>query len=75
MCAGSWNTFDDLSSRVRVSNETEYLNLYVFHMIVGMNESISLPQTYANVNVRLMVKNVTWIKIGMTINVSVSAKI
>ena len=39
MCAGSCSTLDDLSSRVCVSNKTEDLNLHVFNMTAGINES------------------------------------
>ena len=36
--AGSCNTRDDLSNKVCLPNETEYLNLNVFNMITGINE-------------------------------------
>ena len=39
MCAGSCNTLDDLSGRVCVPNEGEDLNLHVFNITTGMNES------------------------------------
>ena len=38
-CAESCNTLDDLSNRVCVSNKTEDLNIHVFNMITGNNES------------------------------------
>ena len=38
-CVGSCNTLNDLSNKVRVSNKTEDLNLSVFNMITGINES------------------------------------
>ena len=41
-CAGSYNTLDDLSSRICVPNETEDLNLHVFNMITGINKSRAL---------------------------------
>ena len=43
-CAGSCNTVDDLSSRVCVPNETEDLNLDIFNMITGINESKTLTK-------------------------------
>ena len=71
-CIGSCNTLDDLSNRVWVPNKIEHLNLNVFNMIIGINESkISTKRYHASVNLSLMVENVTKI----TINVSVSAKI
>ena len=38
-CFGSCNTLNDLSNKVCVSNKTEDLNLSVFNMITGINES------------------------------------
>ena len=38
-CTGSCNTLNDLSNKVCVSNKTEALNLNVFNMITGINES------------------------------------
>ena len=38
-CNGSCITFNDLSSRICVLNKAEYVNLNVFNMITGMNES------------------------------------
>ena len=56
----SYNTFDGLSNRVCVGNETEDLNLHVFNMIAGTNVSRTLKIIYhANVNVSLMVENIT----------------
>ena len=37
-CFGNCNTFDDLSNRVCVSNETENLDLNVFNIITRINE-------------------------------------
>ena len=54
-----------------VSNEIEDLNLHVFNMITGISESITLINIYhENLNVSLIVKNVTGIKSGITISVS-----
>ena len=41
-CAGSCNTLNDLSNKIRVTNKTEDLNLNVFNMITGINESKTL---------------------------------
>ena len=38
-CMGSFNTLNDLSSKVCVPNKTEDLNLSAFNMITGINES------------------------------------
>ena len=40
----SRDTLDDPSSRVSVPNETEDLNLHVFNMITGINESKTLAK-------------------------------
>ena len=40
-CVGSCNTLNDLSSKVYVPNKTEDLNLSMFNMITGRNESKS----------------------------------
>ena len=37
-CGGSYNTLEDLFSRICVSNKTEGVNLKVFNMIKGINE-------------------------------------
>ena len=41
-CAGSCNTLNDLPNRVCVPNKTKDLNLSVFNMIAGINESKTL---------------------------------
>ena len=38
-CVGSCNTLNDLCNKVCVPNKTEYLNLSVFNLITGINES------------------------------------
>ena len=38
-CVGSCNTLNDLSNKVCVPSKTEDLNLSVFNMITGINES------------------------------------
>ena len=41
-CIGSCNTLNNLSNKVCVPNKTEDLNLSVFNMITGINESKTL---------------------------------
>ena len=41
---GSCNTLNDLSNRICVPNKTEGLNLNVFNMIAGINESKTLTK-------------------------------
>ena len=43
-CTGSFNTLNDLSSKVCVPDKTEDLNLNVFSMITGINESKTLTK-------------------------------
>ena len=59
-----------------VANETEDLNLHVFEMVAGINESRTLTKHiyHANVNVSSIVKNVTRIKSGIAISLGVSLK-
>ena len=38
-CVGSCNTLNDLSNKVCVPNKTEDLNIHVFNMVIGKNES------------------------------------
>ena len=38
-CVGSCNTLNDLSSKLCVPNKAEDLNLSIFNMITGINES------------------------------------
>ena len=44
ICVGSCNTLNNLSNKVCVSNETEDLNLSMFNMIKGINESKTLTK-------------------------------
>ena len=63
-CAGSCNTLDDLSNKVCTQNEIEDLELHVFIMTTEINKSRTLTKHISsNVNVSLMIKNVTGIKI------------
>ena len=69
---GSCNTLNDLSNKVCVPNKTEDLNIQVFKMITGKNESrkdISCKCKY-----KLMEENVIQIKSEIMINVDVSVK-
>ena len=43
-CVGSCNNLNDLSNKVCVPNKTEDLNLNVFNMITGINESKRLTK-------------------------------
>ena len=43
-CVGSCNTLNDLSNKVCVPNKTEDLNLSLFNMITGINESKTLTK-------------------------------
>ena len=43
-CVGSSNTINDLSNKVCIPNKTEDLNLSVFNMIPGINESKTLTK-------------------------------
>ena len=43
-CVGSCNTLNDLSDKLCVPNNTEDLNLSVFNMITGLNESKTLTK-------------------------------
>ena len=57
-CVGSCNTLNGISNKVCVPNKTEDLNLSMFNMIKGINESKILAKyiLYADVNVDLMRK-------------------
>ena len=43
-CVGTCNTLNDLSNKVCVPNKTEHLNIHVFNMITGINESKTLTK-------------------------------
>ena len=43
-CIGSFDTLNDLSNKVCIPNKTEDLNLSIFNMITGINESKSLTK-------------------------------
>ena len=57
-CVRSCNTLNDLSNKVYVSSKTEDLNLSMFSMVTGINESKTLTKhDHANVRVNLMEDN------------------
>ena len=68
MCVGSCNTLDGLSNKLCVPNETEDLNLHVFSMTQGINESRTLTK-HISCKCDCNFENVTQI-----INVGVSVK-
>ena len=68
-CVGNCSTLNDLSDKVCVPSKTEDLNVSVFNMITGINESKTLRSIYyANVNVDLMEENLLQINGGIIIN-------
>ena len=74
-CVGNCNNINDLSNKVCIPNKTEDLNLSIFNMVTGQNDSKILTKTYhTNVNVNLMEENVIQSKNGITINVNASVK-
>ena len=73
-CVGSCNFLNDLSNKVCAPNKTEDLNISIFNMITGINESKLLSRYHAVVNVDLMEGNVTQINGETTVNVDVSVR-
>ena len=74
-CVGSCNTLNDLSNKVCVPNKTEDLNLSVFNMITGINESKTLTKHIScECKCRFDGKNVIHINGGITINVDLIVK-
>ena len=71
------NILNDLSDRVCLRNKTEDSSKSSSNVITGINESKTFIKYiyHANVNIRLMVKNMIQIKFGITINLGVRAKI
>ena len=55
---GSCNTLNDLPIKVCVPNKTEDLNLVVFNIITGINESKTLVNGVTMISVNVSVKNV-----------------
>ena len=74
-CVGSCNTLNNLSNKLCVPNEREDLNLRVFDMITGINESKTLTKHISfKCKCRFDEKNVILINGGITINVDVRVK-
>ena len=46
-CVGSCNTLNDLSNKICVPDETEDLNLSLFNVMAGINESKTLAKHIA----------------------------
>ena len=75
-CVGSCNTINDLSNKVCVPNKTEDLNLSIFNMITGINESKTLTK---HISCKRKCKfdekkKASQMNGGITINVDVSVK-
>ena len=67
--------FGSCSDKVCILTKTEDLNLSVFNIITGINESKTLTQHLScECNVNLMKQNVIQNNGGITINVDVSVK-
>ena len=74
-CVGCCNTINDLFNEVCISNKTEDLNLSVFTMIPGKNESERLINNIScDVNVNLKEQNISQINGWIAISVDVSVK-
>ena len=74
-CVGSCNTLNDLSNKVCVPNKTEDLNLSVFNMITGINESKKLTKHIScEFKRNFDEQKVIQINGGITINNDVSVK-
>ena len=74
-CVRSCNTLNDLPKKVCVPNKTEDLNLSMFNMITGVNESKMLTKHIScECKCRFDRKNVIQINGAITINVDVSVK-
>ena len=79
-CVGICNTLNDLSNKVCIPNKIEDLNLSVFNMITGINESETLTCSFhviqinggIMINVNVSVKNIAYLKkniFGILLNV------
>ena len=74
-CVGSCNTLNDLSNKVCVPNKTEDLDLSVFNITTGINESKTLTKNIScECKCKFDGKNVIQINGGITINVDVTVK-
>ena len=75
LCVGSCNTLNDLCSKVCVPNKTEDLNLRIFNMITGINESKTLTKHIScEWKCKLDETKCNSINDGIRINVNVSVK-
>ena len=71
-CVGSCNTLNDVSNRVYVPDKIEDLNIHVFNIITGKNESKMITKDIScECKCRFDDKIVFHINGGITINVSV----
>ena len=65
-CVGSCNILNDLSDKVCVPNKSDDLNLNLFNMITGINESKTLTkhsdQWWNNDKFRCECKNIMYVK-------------
>ena len=74
-CVGSCNTFYGLSNKVCFPNKTEDLNIHVFNMIIGKNQSKILGRDRScKCKHKFDGKNTIQINGGITINVDASLK-
>ena len=74
-CVGSCSTLNDLSNKVCIPNKTEGLNLIVFNMITGINESKTLTKHISSkCKCKFDGKNVIQINGGIMINVDLNVK-
>ena len=74
-CVGSCKTLNYSSNKVCVPSKAEDLNLSVFNMVTGINESKTLTKHIScEIKCKFVEKNVIQINGGITINVDVSVK-
>ena len=74
-CVGSFITLNDLSNKVCAPNKTEDLNLSIFNIITGINDSKILTKDISYKHkCRFIGKNKIQINGGITINVDVGVK-
>ena len=74
-CVGSCNTLNDLSNRLCVPNKTEDLNIHIFKIITGKNESKILTKDVScECKCRFNRKNVIHINGGIMTNGDVGVK-
>ena len=74
-CVGSCNTINDLSNKVCILNKAEDLNLSVFNMVTGINESETVTK-HISCECKCKLDGTKCIQIndGITINIDVSVK-